>query len=59
MKKVRSGGKIRLKTAKSVTRSTAPQISRVVRKTENVDWAKGKSKGTGLGDYNLDLMILE
>ena len=59
MKKVRSGGKIRLKTAKTVVRSTAPQTSRVVRKTENVNWAAGKSKGTSLDDYNLHLMTLE
>lgn len=58
MKKVRSVKQIKVFTGKNTKRSTKPVTSKIIRSVDNKSKIKGKIGGTGLGDYNLDIMIL-
>lgn len=59
MKKVRSVKQIKVSTGKEVKRSTRPLTSKIVRAIDNRSKLLGKVGGKGLGNYNLDVMILE
>ena len=60
MKKVRSTSQIKLKTSSQGTRGGKPMTGKVTRtiSTSSKPWYSGKTQGTGLDDYNLDLMKL-
>lgn len=59
MKKVRSVKQIKVSTGKETKRSTKPVTSKIVRAVDNRSKILGKVGGNGLGNYNLDVMVLD
>lgn len=57
-KKVNSPRKISLKTSATVVRSSKPRSDKYNHNDKDSTWKSGKSGGTGLDDYNLDIMKL-
>lgn len=56
--KVKSPGQIKLKTSKTVIRSSKPRIDKITHNNQDLSWKSGIASGTNLGDYRLDVMRL-
>ena len=56
--KVKSPNQIRLKTTKTMIRSTKPRSERISHNEQDSSWRSGIAGGTNLGDYRLDVMRL-
>ena len=56
--KVKSPNQIRLKTTKTMIRSTKPRSEKISHNDQDSTWRSGIAGGTNLGDYRLDVMRL-
>ena len=56
--KVKSPSQIRLKTTKTMIRSTKPRTGKMSHNEQDSTWKSGIAGGTNLGDYRLDVMRL-
>ncbi len=56
--KVKSPSQIKLKTTKTMIRSTKPKSEKILRNDQDSTWKSGIAGGTNLGDYRLDVMRL-
>lgn len=57
-RKVRSPRDINLKTSAKMIRSTRPMTEKYSHADKDSTWKSGLSGGTGLDNYNLDIMRL-
>lgn len=58
MRKVKSPSSIRLRTTKTMIRSTKPRSEKILHNEQDSTWKSGLSAGTSLEDYRLDVMKL-
>ena len=56
--KVKSPSQIKLRTNKTMYRSTKPRTEKNSHNDQDSTWRSGVAGGTNLGDYRLDVMRL-